>query len=63
MPDGKISKIDVKAAKTEPVKNLMQKWFSMADAERQYMFDHCLVRTKRHILIVLFSSDRLEGNA
>jgi len=44
LADGKISKIDVKAAKTEPVK-LDAEMVLDADAERQYMFDHVWLRT------------------
>ncbi|MEH6762416.1 MAG: S41 family peptidase [Maribacter arcticus] len=44
LADGKIAKVDIKAAKTEPVK-LNSEMVLDADAERKYMFDHIWLRT------------------
>ncbi|TDT45625.1 C-terminal processing protease CtpA/Prc [Maribacter spongiicola] len=44
LSDGKISKIDLKAAKTEPVK-LNAEMVLDADAERKFMFDHIWLKT------------------
>ncbi|WP_281540502.1 S41 family peptidase [Maribacter aestuarii] len=44
LADGKISKIDVKKGKKEPVK-LNAEMVLDADAERKYMFDHIWLRT------------------
>ncbi|MFD0797465.1 S41 family peptidase [Maribacter chungangensis] len=44
LADGKISKIDTKAAKNEPVK-IKAEMILDADAERQHMFDHVWLRT------------------
>tara|TARA_R110002051_G_scaffold91370_3_gene160737 strand:+ start:979 stop:4209 length:3231 start_codon:yes stop_codon:yes gene_type:complete len=44
LADGKIAKVDLKAAKTEPVK-LNSEMVLDADAERNYMFDHIWLRT------------------
>ncbi|APQ15944.1 S41 family peptidase [Maribacter hydrothermalis] len=44
LADGKIAKVDLKAAKTEPVK-LNSEMVLDADAERKYMFDHIWLRT------------------
>ena len=44
LADGKISKIDVKTAKNEPVK-LNSEMVLDSDAERKYMFDHIWLRT------------------
>ncbi|MEP2239247.1 MAG: PDZ domain-containing protein, partial [Maribacter sp.] len=44
LSDGKISKIDLKAAKTEPVK-LKAEMVLDADAERKFMFDHIWLKT------------------
>ncbi|WP_339656096.1 S41 family peptidase [uncultured Maribacter sp.] len=45
LADGKIAKVDVAAAKTDPVK-LNSEMFLDADAEREFMFDHIWLRTK-----------------
>ncbi|MDE3742794.1 S41 family peptidase [Maribacter polysaccharolyticus] len=45
LADGKIAKVDVKEAKTEPVE-LNSEMMLDADAERKYMFDHIWLRTK-----------------
>ncbi|CAN0577583.1 unnamed protein product, partial [Ectocarpus sp. 12 AP-2014] len=45
LADGKISKIDTKAGKSEPVK-LKAEMILDSDAERQHMFDHVWLRTK-----------------
>ncbi|SIR41800.1 S41 family peptidase [Maribacter ulvicola] len=44
LSDGKISKIDLKAAKKEPVK-LKAEMVLDADAERKFMFDHIWLKT------------------
>lgn len=44
LADGKISKIDTKATKNEPVK-INAEMLLDADAERQHMFDHVWLRT------------------
>tara|TARA_R110002074_G_scaffold400203_1_gene595160 strand:+ start:31208 stop:34438 length:3231 start_codon:yes stop_codon:yes gene_type:complete len=44
LADGKIAKVDLTAAKTEPVK-LNSEMVLDADAERKYMFDHIWLRT------------------
>lgn len=44
LADGKISKIDTKATKNEPVK-INAEMILDADAERQHMFDHVWLRT------------------
>lgn len=44
LADGKISKIDTKAGKNEPVK-IKAEMILDADAERQHMFDHVWLRT------------------
>ena len=44
LADGKIAKVDLKAAKTEPVK-INSEMVLDADAERSYMFDHIWLRT------------------
>ncbi len=44
LADGKIAKVDLKAAKTEPVK-INSEMVLDADAERAYMFDHIWLRT------------------
>ncbi|TVZ14610.1 S41 family peptidase [Maribacter sp. MAR_2009_72] len=45
LADGKISKVDLTAKKTEPVK-LNAEMVLDVDAEREYMFDHIWLRTK-----------------
>jgi Tol biopolymer transport system component/C-terminal processing protease CtpA/Prc len=44
LADGKIAKVDITTAKTEPVK-LNSEMVLDADAERKYMFDHIWLRT------------------
>jgi C-terminal processing protease CtpA/Prc len=44
LADGKIAKVDLSAAKTEPVK-INSEMVLDADAERAYMFDHIWLRT------------------
>ncbi|MRX62612.1 S41 family peptidase [Maribacter luteus] len=45
LADGKIAKVDLTMAKTEPVE-LSSEMLLDADAERKYMFDHIWLRTK-----------------